>query len=121
HDYGKPDLTASSSRYDNGLRKEQECHAVHRDLRGEQCHRTSLSGYLDDARHRRWCMPEDVPGDVCQSGHEEVIPLKQTESASTKVTGLDLIQQDKLRAQSELADHRSRLRAVQGTACNTER
>ncbi|KAK1809580.1 hypothetical protein LTR12_016056 [Friedmanniomyces endolithicus] len=60
-DDGKPDVPEPSFRFDDGWRKEQERHAVHRYLRGEQCYRTSLTEYLDDAKHRRWCMPEDVP------------------------------------------------------------
>jgi superfamily II DNA helicase RecQ len=64
--------------HDISLGKQRERQAMHRYLEGEQCFRTSLSEYLDSAEQRRWCMPEDVPCDICQQSHEEAIgPLER--------------------------------------------
>ncbi|KAJ9629274.1 hypothetical protein H2203_001644 [Taxawa tesnikishii (nom. ined.)] len=85
-----------SCRDDVSLRKRRDKQAVHKYLRGEQCFRTSLSEHLDLAQHRRWCMPEDV---ACDTAH----------------TGLDLIQQERLQAHSELVNYRLDLASVRGT------
>jgi superfamily II DNA helicase RecQ len=104
----------ASSRYDVGLRKERDRHAVHQYLRGKQCYRTSLTEYLDSAQHRRWCMPEDVPCDVCRSAHNNALAPREVVKQGEEHIGLDLIQQDRLRAYSELARYREDLAAVQG-------
>lgn len=103
-----------SSRYDVGLRKERDRYGIHQYLRGEQCYRTSLTEHLDSTQHRRWCMPEDVPCDVCGSTHQEAIAPREVVKRVEEHTGLDLIQRDRLRAYSELARYREDLAAVQG-------
>lgn len=60
-------------RSDLSLRKQYDKEAAHRYLTGKQCYWTSLSDYLDVACHRRWCMPEDVPCDVCKVAHQDII------------------------------------------------
>lgn len=83
-------------RTDLGLRKRHDKEAAHRYLAGKQCYRTSLSDYLDVACHRRWCMPEDVPCDVCKVPHQDIIgPIEKAKQDETH-TGLQLIQQEKL-------------------------
>ena len=102
-------------RADPTLRKRHEKEAAHRYLLGKQCHRTSLSDYLDVARHRRWCMPEDVPCDICKVAHQDMIdPVKKVEQDDTH-TGLQLIQQERLRAHTELSQYRLDLASVKGT------
>jgi superfamily II DNA helicase RecQ len=102
-------------RSDLSLRKQHDKEAAHRYLTGKQCYRTSLSDYLDVACHRRWCMPEDVPCDVCKVAHQDIIdPIEKVDQDKT-YTGLQLIQQEKLRAQSELGQFRLDLASVKGT------
>lgn len=102
-------------RSDLGLRKRHDKEAAHRYLAGKQCYRTSLSDYLDVACHRRWCMPEVVPCDVCKVPHQDIIgPIEKAKQDKTH-TGLQLIQQEKLRAQLELAQYRLDLARVKGT------
>lgn len=67
-------------RDDLTLRKRRDKRAVYRYLQGKQCYRTSLSDYLDVTHNRRWCMPEDVPCDVCKEPHQDVIdPVEKVE------------------------------------------
>ena len=110
-------------RDDPTLRKRHDKEAAHRYLLGKQCYRTSLSDYLDVARHRRWCMPEDVPCDICKVAHQDMIePVEKVEQDDTH-KGLQLIQQEKLRAHTELAQYRLDLASVKGTCllCRTAR
>ncbi|KAJ9618039.1 hypothetical protein H2203_009313 [Taxawa tesnikishii (nom. ined.)] len=104
-----------SCRDDVSLRKRRDKQAVHKYLRGEQCFRTSLSEHLDLAQHRRWCMPEDVACDVCKAAHEDPIAASDATRRQTAHTGLDLIQQERLQAHSELVNYRLDLASVRGT------
>jgi hypothetical protein len=62
-----------------------------------------LSDYLDVVEDRRWYMLEDVPYDVCGVAHQDVIdPVEKVEQDNAH-TGLQLIQQERLRAHTELA------------------
>ncbi|KAM0722832.1 hypothetical protein Q7P37_001029 [Cladosporium fusiforme] len=70
-DHSTESKSTSNHRDDLSLRKQQDKRAVHRYLQGDQCYRTSLSDYLDTAQHRRWCMPEDVPCEICKIAHEK--------------------------------------------------
>jgi superfamily II DNA helicase RecQ len=104
--------------HDISLGKQRERQAMHRYLEGEQCFRTSLSEYLDSAEQRRWCMPEDVPCDICQQSHEEAIgPLERDQSYrnATESTGSTIIQDTRRRAYSELARFREDLVVVRGS------
>jgi len=48
-------------------------------------------------------MPDDVPCDICSVAHEdEIDPIEKVEQDAEQ-TGLQLIQQERLRAQTELA------------------
>jgi hypothetical protein len=79
-------------RDDPTLRKRRDKQVAHQYLQGNQCYRTSLSDYLDVAHHRRWCMPEDVPCDVCTVAHQDVIgPVEKVEQDAATHTGLQLI------------------------------
>lgn len=102
--------------YDARLRKERDRQAMHRYLNGKQCYRTSLSEYLDLPQHRRWCMAEDIPCDICLVSHEETIPERHMTQESTlaEPTGLAMIQKQQLRAQLELTEYRANLVAVRG-------
>ncbi|KAK0836563.1 hypothetical protein LTS02_018101, partial [Friedmanniomyces endolithicus] len=91
---------------DPSLRKGHEKRAVHRYLQSEQCYRTSLTEHLDLALHRRWCIPEDVPCDVCRTAHQDPIRPVDTVQHGALHTGLDLIQQERLRAPTELGQYR---------------
>ncbi|KAM0720756.1 hypothetical protein Q7P37_004893 [Cladosporium fusiforme] len=104
-DHSTESKSTSNHRDDLSLRKQQDKRAVHRYLQGDQCYRTSLSDYLDTAQHRRWCMPEDVPCEICKIAHEETIdPAEKVEQREIH-TGLQTIQQERLRAQTELAQY----------------
>ncbi|KAM0714674.1 hypothetical protein Q7P37_003053 [Cladosporium fusiforme] len=105
----------SNHREDVSLRKRQDKQAVHRYLQSEQCYRTSLSDYLDISRHRRWCMPDDIPCDICKVAHQDPINPVESVQQNTSHTGLGLIQQERLRAQTELAQYRLDLASVKGT------
>lgn len=70
---------------------------------------------LDVAQDRRWCMPEDVPCDVCGASHQDVIDPVEKVEQDTAHTGLRLIQQERLRAHTELAQYRLDLASVKGT------
>lgn len=105
----------SNHREDVLLRKRQDKQAVHRYLQSEQCYRTSLSDYLDISRHRRWCMPEDIPCDICKVAHQDPINPVESVQQNTSHTGLGLIQQERLRAQTELAQYRLDPASVKGT------
>jgi len=97
-----PDKT-NNYKDDPTLRKRRDRQAAHQYLRGKQCYRTSLSDYLDVVCHRRWCMPDDVPCDICSVAHEdEIDPIEKVEQ-DAEHTGLQLIRQERLRAQTELA------------------
>ncbi|KAM0721351.1 hypothetical protein Q7P37_002275 [Cladosporium fusiforme] len=114
-DHSTESKSTSNHRDDLSLRKQQDKRAVHRYLQGDQCYRTSLSDYLDTAQHRRWCMPEDVPCEICKIAHEETIdPAEKVEQREIH-TGLQTIQQERLRAQTELAQYRLDLASVKGT------
>ena len=113
---GRPaDQTEVSSARDVSLRKKRDRQAVHRYLQGDQCYRTSLSEYLDVVRHWRWCMPEDVPCDICEVCHEEPIPRRESIKRKSTHTGLARMQQAQLQAHSELVRYREDLAAVCGT------
>ena len=108
-------------RDDLSLRKSRDKQAAHRYLQGKQCYRTSLTDYLDIAQHRRWCMPEDVPCDICEVAHEDAIDQRSSVEQDATHTGLQLIQQERLRAHTELAQYRLGLASVKGTClfCRT--
>ena len=89
--------------------------AVHRYLQGEQCYRTSLSDFLDIPQHRRWCMTEDVPCDLCKVAHKDGIEQIEKTKEDTTYTGLQIMQQERLREQSELTQYRLDLAGVKGT------
>jgi len=108
------DSFKNSSRYDLGLRKKREREAVHRYLRGEQCYRTSLTEYLDADQHRRWCMVEDVPCDVCQSSHEDAIKPRELVVRDSECSGMELIDKHRLNIYTELARYREHLGAMRG-------
>ncbi|KAK1085272.1 hypothetical protein LTR33_002198 [Friedmanniomyces endolithicus] len=114
----------ANSLYDRSLWEQQNRHAVHRFLGGDQCRRVALSEILDDPRHRRWCMDSDTACDICRAAHEEPIaPLQPREAAKgTLHTGLDIIQQQQIRAQDELYHYQHDLAAVAGTCirCRAE-
>jgi superfamily II DNA helicase RecQ len=102
-------------RDDLSLRKSRDKQAAHRYLQGKQCYRTSLTDYLDVAQHRRWCMPDDVPCDICGVAHEDAIGQPGSVERDTTYTGLQLIQQERLRAHTEMAQYRLDLASVKGT------
>jgi superfamily II DNA helicase RecQ len=102
-------------RDDLALQKRWDKQAAHQYLQGKQCYRTSLSDYLDVAQDRRWCMPEDVPCDVCGIAHQDMIDRVEKVKQDTANTGLRLIQQEQLRAHTELAQYRLDLASVRGT------
>ncbi len=104
-----------SYRDDLSLRKRHDKRAVHRYLRSEQCYRTPLTEHLDIALHRRWCMPDDVPCDVCRTALQDPIRPVETARHEPVHTGLNLIQQERLRAHTELAQYRLDLAGVKGT------
>ncbi|TKA72745.1 hypothetical protein B0A55_09950 [Friedmanniomyces simplex] len=93
----------ASSRYDRSLWEQQNQIAVQRFLSGEQCRRT--------------CPGDDAACDVCQDAHEDAIPpIDQASTAGpTPHTGLDLIQQRQLCAQTELRSYHVDLAAVVDT------
>lgn len=102
-------------RDDSTLRKRRNKQAVHKCLQVKQCYQTSLSDYLDVASHRRWCMPEDVLCDTCKEAHQDTIsPIEKFEQVNVH-TGLQLIQQERLRAHTELVQYRLNLASVKGT------
>ncbi|KAK5674103.1 hypothetical protein LTS10_013148 [Elasticomyces elasticus] len=108
-------LRVKTYREDTSLRNRHEKHTVHRYLQGEQCYRTSLTEYLDTPVYRRWCMSDDVPCDLCTIAHEEPIrPVENTQRVASN-TGLNLIQQERLRTHTELAQYRLDLASVRGT------
>ena len=102
-------------RDDLTLQKRRDKQAAHQYLQGKQCYRTSLSDYLDAVQDRRWCMPEDVPCDVCRMAHQDVIdPVEKVEQDTAHI-GLQLIQQERLRTHTELAQYCLDLASVKGT------
>ncbi|KAI7349578.1 hypothetical protein KC320_g5979 [Hortaea werneckii] len=114
-DHSTESKSTNNHRYDLSLRKQQDKRAVRRYLQGDQCYRTCLSDYLDTAQHRRWCMPEDVPCEICNVAHEDTIdPAEKVEQREIH-TGLQTIQQERLRAQTELAQYRLDLTSVKGS------
>jgi hypothetical protein len=60
-------------------------------------------------------MLEDVPCDVCGTAYQDVIDLVEKVKQDTTHTGLQLIQQERLRAHIELAQYRLDLASVKGT------
>ena len=102
-------------RDDPTLRKRRDKQAVHQYLQGRQCYRTSLSDYLDVVQDRRWCMPEDVPCNVCGVAHQDAIDPVEKVEQDIAHTGLRLIQQERLQAHTELAQYRLDLASVKGT------
>jgi superfamily II DNA helicase RecQ len=102
-------------RDDPTLRKRRDKQAVHQYLQGKQCYRTSLSDHLDVVQDRRWCMPEDVPCDVCGVAHQDAIDPVEKVEQDIAHTGLRLIQQERLQAHTELAQYRLDLASVKGT------
>lgn len=105
-------------RDDLSLAKQREKRAVHTYLRGEQCFRTSLSECLDAPQHRRWCMPQDVPCDVCGVGHTEPIGLQlmtDIKRDQRDHTGFDAIQKNGLRLHNDFTRYKEGLTALQGT------
>lgn len=106
---------ASNYREDGSLRKRQDKQAVQKYLQSEQCYRTSLNHYLDISRHRRWCIPEDKACDICKVAHRDPIDPVERVQQDKSHTGLEVIQQERLRAQTELAQYRLDLASVSGT------
>jgi superfamily II DNA helicase RecQ len=74
-------------RDDLTLRKHRDKLAAHRYLQGKQCYRTSLSDYLDVVQDRRWCMPEDVPCDICGVAHQDAIDPVERSSRTLHTPG----------------------------------
>ena len=110
------DLRAvSNHKQDRSLQKQKDKQAVQRYLQSKQCHRTSLSEFLDVAQDRRWCMAEDVACDICKVAHSDrIMQTEETEKGSVHI-GLQIIQQERLQEQSELAQYRLDLASVKGT------
>lgn len=103
-----------SARDDGSLAKLRDRRAVHEYLRGNQCHRTTLTERLDAVHHRRWCMMEDVACAVCGRSHEEVVPPQVGEEQGSRYTGLEMIRKDRLRAQTELSQYQRGLVNMKG-------
>jgi superfamily II DNA helicase RecQ len=107
--------STSNHKEDRSLRKLKDKQAVYRYLQSEQCYRTSLSDFLDMPQHRRWCMTEDVLCDVCKVAHKDGIEQIEKAEEDTAHTGLQIMQQERLREQSELTQYRLDLAGVKGT------
>jgi hypothetical protein len=60
-------------------------------------------------------MLEDVPCDVCRTAYQDVIDPVEKVKQDTTYIGLQLIQQERLRAHIELAQYRLDLASVKGT------
>jgi hypothetical protein len=58
---------------------------------------------LDVAQDRRWYILEDVLYDVYGTAYQDVIDLVEKVKQDTAYIGLQLIQQERLRAHTELA------------------
>lgn len=104
--------------YDISLGKQRERKAMHKFLEGQQCFRTSLSEYLDSPEQRRWCMPEDVPCDICQQSHDEAIGPPDRDRCCRDVesfTGDVMIQRARRQAYLELSRFREDLVHVRGS------
>lgn len=104
--------------HDISLGKQRERQAMHRYLECQQCFRTSLSEYLDSPEHRRWCMADDVPCDICRQGHEEPVEPVEEDQAytnTTNFTGEALIHEARKKEYLELARYREDLLMVRGT------
>jgi hypothetical protein len=91
---GDPSDLQSRSNYkeDRSLRKLKDMQAVHQYLQSEQCYRTSLSDFLDMPQHRRWCIIEDVPCDVCKVAHKDGIEQIERIEEDTAHIGLQIMQ-----------------------------
>ena len=104
--------------HDISLGKQRERRAMRKYLNSQQCFRTSLSEYLDHPEHRRWCMPEDVPCEICQQSHTEPVGLLERDprlGVATEFTGHDLIQKARQKEYLELTRYREDLIAVRGS------
>ena len=104
--------TTSNHKKDRSLRKQKDKQAVRRYLEGKQCYRTSLSEYLDSTQDRRWCMAEDIACDVCKVVHADRIKQPESTEDSRVHTGLQVMQQERLREQTELEQYRLDLASV---------
>ena len=60
-------------------------------------------------------MLEDVPCDIYGVAHEDAIGQPGSVDRDTTYTGLQLIQQERLRAYTEMAQYRLDLASVKGT------
>ena len=60
-------------------------------------------------------MPEDVPCDICEVAHEDAIDQRSSVEQDATHTGLQLVQQERLRAHTEMAQYRLDLASVKGT------
>jgi hypothetical protein len=102
-------------RDDLTLRKRRDKRVAYRYLQGKQYYRTSLSDYLDITHNRRWYILEDMPYNICKESHQDVIdPVEKVKQDITHI-GLQLIQQERLRAYTELAQYRLDLASMRGT------
>jgi superfamily II DNA helicase RecQ len=82
------------------LRKRRDKRAANRYLQGKQCYRTSLSDYLDVTHDRRWCMPEDVPCDVCKESHQDAIdPVEKVKQQLSPIRLISVISRAILNSQ----------------------
>jgi hypothetical protein len=88
---------------------------MQRYLYAEQCFRTLLSEHLDTSQCRRWCTQDDVLCEVYRVYYTEPVPPRSTLEAHWSHTGLDALQQQKLREHLELTGYKERLAAVEGT------
>jgi hypothetical protein len=60
-------------------------------------------------------MPEDVPCDICKVAYEDAIDQRSSVEQDATYTGLQLIQQERLRAHTEMAQYCLDLASVKGT------
>lgn len=108
-------LSKKSLRYNVSLRKRRDRRAVHDCLRSDKCYRTSLTEHIDVEDHRRWCMGEDVPCDVCRMSHEEaILPKAVPGPLGCQSSGADILARDRLRQHNELALYQDTLPAMRG-------
>ncbi|KAK0302163.1 hypothetical protein LTR01_008930 [Friedmanniomyces endolithicus] len=102
---------------DESLGKLRERRAMQQYLDGRQCFRTSLSEHLDAPEHRRWCMAGEVPCDICQSGHEDMIGpngrQQKIETANNSFTGEMMVQRARQKDLAELADYQEDLKVLE--------
>lgn len=75
--------------HDISLGTQRERQEMHQYLACQQCFRTSLSEYLDSPEHRRRCMADDVPCDICRQVREE--PFEPVEEDQEYINAIKFI------------------------------